>query len=175
MPDPEPKIVLLAGATGLVGKNALDTLLDAPDIGRVFAVTRRPLGREHPRLANRIVKFDTLEAQLQGTTCHVAVCCLGTTIHQAGSQPAFRRVDVDYVLAFARAAKAGRHSASWSCRPPERMRNRKTFTCVRKGRWKRQWPMSVSYRSTSCNRDHYWVGAARCELWSSGRCWPCPS
>jgi len=107
MPDPEPKIVLLAGATGLVGKNALDGLLDAPDIGRVFAVTRRPLGREHLRLANRIVKFDTLEAQLQGTMCHLAVCCLGTTIHQAGSQAAFRRVDVDYVLAFARAAKAG--------------------------------------------------------------------
>jgi uncharacterized protein YbjT (DUF2867 family) len=73
----------------------------------VFAVTRRPLGREHPRLANRIVQqFDHLEAQLKGMTCHVAVCCLGTTIRQAGSQEAFRRVDVDYVLAFARASKA---------------------------------------------------------------------
>ena len=28
MPDPEPKIVLLAGASGVVGKNALDILLD---------------------------------------------------------------------------------------------------------------------------------------------------
>jgi uncharacterized protein YbjT (DUF2867 family) len=106
MPDPEPKIVLLAGASGVVGKNALDVLLDAPDIARVFAVTRRPLGREHPRLANRIVQFDNIEAQLKGTTCHVAVCCLGTTIRQAGSQQAFRKVDVDYVLAFARTAKA---------------------------------------------------------------------
>jgi uncharacterized protein YbjT (DUF2867 family) len=106
MPDPEPKVVLLAGASGLVGKSALDALLDAPDIGRVFAVTRRPLGREHPRLANRIVQFDKLETQLKGVTCHVAVCCLGTTIRQAGSQEAFRKVDVDYVLSFARTAKA---------------------------------------------------------------------
>jgi uncharacterized protein YbjT (DUF2867 family) len=106
MPDPESKIVLLAGASGLVGKNALDALLDAPDIGRVFAVTRRPLGREHPRLANRIVQFDNMEGQLKGTTCDVAVCCLGTTLRQAGSESAFRRVDVDYVLAFARTAKA---------------------------------------------------------------------
>jgi uncharacterized protein YbjT (DUF2867 family) len=106
MPDPESKIVLLAGASGLVGKNALDAFLGAPDIGRVFAVTRRPLGREHPRLANRIVQFDNMEAQLKGTTCDVEVCCLGTTLRQAGSEPAFRRVDVDYVLAFARTAKA---------------------------------------------------------------------
>ena len=106
MPDPEPKVVLLAGASGLVGKSTLDALLDASDIARVFAVTRRPLGREHPRLANRIVQFDTLETQLKGVTCHVAVCCLGTTIRQAGSQEAFRKVDVDYVLAFARTAKA---------------------------------------------------------------------
>jgi uncharacterized protein YbjT (DUF2867 family) len=106
MPDIDPKIVLLAGATGLVGHQALDALLDAPDITRVFAITRRPLGREHPRLANRTVQFDAIETQLKGITCHVAVCCLGTTRREAGSEEAFRRVDVDYVLAFARTAKA---------------------------------------------------------------------
>src|SRR5690606_11908511 len=37
----------------------------------------------------------------------VAICALGTTIKQAGSQAQFRRVDHDYVLAFARAALAG--------------------------------------------------------------------
>ncbi len=106
MPDSEHKVILLAGASGLVGKHALDTLLAAADIGRVFAVTRRPLGREHPRLANRIVRFENMEAQLKGMTCHAAVCCLGTTLKQAGSQEEFRRVDIDYAVSFARAAKA---------------------------------------------------------------------
>src|ERR1700761_7912461 len=106
MVEGEPRVVLLAGASGLVGNLALDALLDAPDVSRVFAVTRRPLGREHPRLANRIVQFDQIEAQLQGLTCSVAFCCLGTTIRRAGSQQAFRSVDVDSVLAFARVAKA---------------------------------------------------------------------
>jgi uncharacterized protein YbjT (DUF2867 family) len=104
MPEVENKVVLLAGASGLVGACALDTLLGAPEIGRVFAVTRRSLGREHPRLANRIVQFDQLEAQLKGLTCQVAFCCLGAspgaTVDEA------RRVEWDYVLAFARAAKA---------------------------------------------------------------------
>src|SRR3954464_11617752 len=79
MAEQEPRVALLAGASGLVGGYVLDTLLDAPDFSRVFAVTRRPLGREHSRLANRIVQFDKLEAQLKGQTCHVAFCCLGTT------------------------------------------------------------------------------------------------
>ncbi|MBS0422308.1 MAG: NAD(P)H-binding protein [Proteobacteria bacterium] len=106
MAENEPKIVLLAGASGFVGGLVLSALLDAPDIARVFAVTRRPLGREHPRLANRIVSFEQMESQLKGLTCHAAVCTLGTTIRQAGSEQAFRQVDIDAVLTFARTAKA---------------------------------------------------------------------
>jgi uncharacterized protein YbjT (DUF2867 family) len=105
--DNENRVALLAGASGLVGGYALDSLLDAPDFARVFAISRRPLGREHPRLANRIVQFDRLETQLKGTACHVAFCCLGTTIKQAGgSEQAFREVDYEYTLSFARAARA---------------------------------------------------------------------
>jgi uncharacterized protein YbjT (DUF2867 family) len=102
----DQKVVLLAGASGFVGNLALEVLLDAPDVSRVFAITRRPLGREHPRLANRIVQFDRIESQLKGLTCQVALCALGTTIRHAGSQEAFREVDIEAVMAFARTAKA---------------------------------------------------------------------
>lgn len=104
----QTKVALLAGASGLTGGVVLDELLGAPDFGRVIAVTRRPLAREHARLANRIVQFDRMETQLQGTTCDVALCCLGTTLARAGSREAFREVDVDYVVAFARTALAAR-------------------------------------------------------------------
>jgi len=102
----EAKIVLLAGASGLTGSCALEALLDSAEVSRVVAVSRRPLKREHARLANRIVQFQRLESQLQGTRADAAFCCLGTTIRQAGSRDAFREVDVDTVLSFARAAKA---------------------------------------------------------------------
>ena len=106
MAEGEQKVILLAGASGYVGNLALTALLESSDIGRVFAITRRPLGHEHPRLANRIVQFEQIESQLKGLTCHAALCSLGTTIRQAGSQQAFRQVDLDAVLAFARTAKA---------------------------------------------------------------------
>jgi len=106
MGEADGKIVLLAGASGLTGSRTLDALLDAPDVARVLAVSRRPLGREHPRLANRIVQFAQMESQLKGVAADAALCCLGTTIRRAGSQQAFRAVDIDSVLTFARTARA---------------------------------------------------------------------
>jgi len=108
MSNGQPKVALLAGASGLTGGYVLDALIAAADFGRVIAVTRRPLAREHPRLANRIVQFERMETQLAGLTCDVALCCLGTTIARAGSREAFREVDVDHVVAFARAALAAK-------------------------------------------------------------------
>jgi uncharacterized protein YbjT (DUF2867 family) len=107
MATTDGKIALLAGASGLVGGFALGNLLEAPDVTRVVAVSRRPLGHENSRLANRIVQFERMEAQLKGTNCDFAFCCLGTTRRKAGSEQAFRAVDVGCVLAFARAALAG--------------------------------------------------------------------
>jgi uncharacterized protein YbjT (DUF2867 family) len=101
-----PRIALLAGATGLIGGHLLDALLAAPDYSRVYALTRRPLGREHPRLANRIVVFERMASQLKGLAANDAFCCIGSTIREAGSQEAFRAADVDAVLLFAQAARA---------------------------------------------------------------------
>jgi uncharacterized protein YbjT (DUF2867 family) len=101
-----PKIALVAGATGLVGGLLVNTLLEAPDYARVYVLTRRPLGKEHPKLANRVVSFQRMGEQLKTLTAHDAYCCIGTTIAQAGSEEAFREVDIDAVLLFAQAARA---------------------------------------------------------------------
>ena len=103
----QEKVALLAGASGLVGGYALQALLEAPEIRRVVALTRRPLAREHPRLANRIVRFAQLEAELRGTSCDLALCCLGTTRRKAGSPEHFREVDLEAVLHLARVALTG--------------------------------------------------------------------
>jgi uncharacterized protein YbjT (DUF2867 family) len=101
-----PKIALVAGATGLIGGLLVNTLLGAPEYSRVYALTRRPFAKDHPKLANRIVNFDRMSEQLKGLTAHDAFCCIGTTIADAGSQEAFREADVDAVLLFAQAARA---------------------------------------------------------------------
>lgn len=105
MPDQSSKIALVAGGSGLVGSHLLAELAAAPEYSRVYAFSRRPLAFEHTKLANRIVSFEALP-QLAGVVVHDAFCCLGTTMRDAGSEAAFRKVDVDHVIAFARAARA---------------------------------------------------------------------
>ncbi len=83
----------------------MQALLEAPDYSRIFALTRRPLGREHAKLANRIVVFERMATQLKGLVANDAFCCIGTTIAEAGSQEIFREADLDAVLLFAEAAR----------------------------------------------------------------------
>jgi uncharacterized protein YbjT (DUF2867 family) len=98
-----PQHILIAGATGLTGEHLLDRLLSEPTVARVLAPTRRPLAT-HPHLENPVGELQTLLPQLSGQV-DTAFCCLGSTIKQAGSQEAFRAVDHDLVLAFARRAR----------------------------------------------------------------------
>jgi uncharacterized protein YbjT (DUF2867 family) len=85
--------VLLAGATGLVGS-------------RVLALRRDivPVGRRATGVAGEILADFAALPLLPPAL--VAISALGSTIRAAGSQAAFRAVDHDAVLAFARAAQA---------------------------------------------------------------------
>jgi uncharacterized protein YbjT (DUF2867 family) len=105
MAESAGRIALVAGGSGLVGGQLLRLLLQAPEYARVHALSRRPLPFDHPRMANRVVRFEaSLQAQLKGLQCQDAFCCLGTTIGEAGSQAAFRAIDHDLVLEFAQLA-----------------------------------------------------------------------
>ena len=98
---------LLAGATGLVGRELARAWAGPGDLVMLLrgpAPAGLPAG---PRLRSKLVDYSalaTLPAALPAAD--EGYCCLGTTIAQAGSQAAFRAVDFDAVLAFARAAQA---------------------------------------------------------------------
>ncbi|MCO7557137.1 oxidoreductase [Metapseudomonas otitidis] len=98
-----PQHILLAGATGLTGEHLLDRLLNERTVERVLAPSRRPLAA-HPRLENPVGELADLLPQLGGPV-DTAFCCLGSTIRQAGSQEAFRAIDLDLVVAVGRRAR----------------------------------------------------------------------
>lgn len=95
--------VLLAGATGLIGREILALLLADPAVAQVHTLGRRAPVQTHARLQHHLSDLRTLPALPPLDTAFIA---LGTTIKVAGSQEAFRAVDHDAVLAVARAAQA---------------------------------------------------------------------
>ncbi|MBX3506636.1 MAG: NAD(P)H-binding protein [Parvibaculum sp.] len=101
------RTALVAGATGLIGGHLVTLLLADPAYEKVVVVARRPLdGIASPKLQTVLADFNALDATLAGVAAEDAFCALGTTIKVAGSQDAFRKVDHDYIVSFARAAKA---------------------------------------------------------------------
>jgi uncharacterized protein YbjT (DUF2867 family) len=102
--------LLLVGATGLVGRNALQAALEDSRIVRIVAPTRRPLDH-HPKLQNPLVDFARLPVDADWWRVTSVVCALGTTRAKAGSTEAFWKVDHDYPLQIAQiTSQAGAQS-----------------------------------------------------------------
>jgi uncharacterized protein YbjT (DUF2867 family) len=96
----------LAGGSGLVGGELLRLRLADPSYAKVVSVGRRTLPLDDPKLVQAKVDFAAPASFESLAAPDCAFCCLGTTIKKAGSQEAFRAVDQDAVVAFAKAAKA---------------------------------------------------------------------
>lgn len=93
--------VALIGATGLIGRSLAPLLATAHDLILIGRRSARVAGADE-----RIGAMSEWPALLAGATIDVAISTLGTTWKQAGTWEAFRAVDVDAVLGFARAARA---------------------------------------------------------------------
>lgn len=103
MSNPSPHRILIVGASGLSGEHLLDRALSEPSIEQVLAPSRRPLAA-HPRLCNPQGELQSLLPQLAGPI-DTAFCCLGSTLREAGSEQALRRIEHDLVLACAQRAR----------------------------------------------------------------------
>lgn len=95
---------LLLGATGAVGRAALRQLLSDGAATAVIAPTRRPLAPA-PKLTNPVTDFAMLPGEGDIWQADAVISTLGTTQKIAGSREAFRRVDLDLVIATAAAAR----------------------------------------------------------------------
>lgn len=94
----------LIGATGLVGQQALQQLLADDSIEAVRVWARREATQEAPKLDWQVCDFEQLASQADCQGLDAVLCALGTTQGKAG-KAGLQRVDNDYVVAIAQAAK----------------------------------------------------------------------
>ncbi len=85
-----------------MGAEVLDQLKGDASVSRIVVIGRRPMPSLDPRIDAQVVDFDALESHRDLFAVGQIICTLGTTMKQAGSKEAFRRVDLEYPLRLAR-------------------------------------------------------------------------
>lgn len=96
---------LVIGATGATGKDLVNQLLNDKDFEEVDIFVRKPVNIENERLKVHVVNFEKPEEWKEMVKGDVVFSCLGTTLKDAGSKEAQKKVDFDYQYEFAKAAK----------------------------------------------------------------------
>ena len=100
------RTALIAGSTGLIGGILLDLLIHDGAYKKVIALTRKPLPFTASNLQNMVMDFGSLAEHKDQMKADDVFCCLGTTMKQAGSKEAFRKVDYEYPLALAELSRS---------------------------------------------------------------------
>lgn len=106
--------VILLGATGMVGGEALRLCLADPRVARVTVLGRKSVGVSDPKLTEVLHQdfgdFSGLEGALEGQDA--ALFCLGAYTGSV-SDELFKKITVDFVVEFARALYASSPEATF--------------------------------------------------------------
>lgn len=97
---------LVIGATGAVGKDLVQQLIEDSSVERIDIFVRREVKIPAAKVVAHVVDFDHPETWADQLKGDVLFSCLGTTIRAAGSQDAQWKVDYTYQYEAAKAAKA---------------------------------------------------------------------
>lgn len=97
---------LVIGATGAVGKDLVQQLIEDSSMERVDIFVRREVKMPAAKVVAHVVDFDHPETWADQLKGDVLFSCMGTTIKAAGSQEAQWKVDYTYQFDAAKAAKA---------------------------------------------------------------------
>jgi uncharacterized protein YbjT (DUF2867 family) len=99
------RTAIIAGATGLVGKELVYYLSGSPEYNRIHLLVRRRLEAPGDKIIEHLMHFDQLKDFALQEPIDDVYCALGTTMKKAGSRDAFRKVDLEYVVTLAERAK----------------------------------------------------------------------
>jgi uncharacterized protein YbjT (DUF2867 family) len=111
---PVGRRVIIVGATGMVGGNALHYALGDPAIERVTAIGQRELGFSHPKLKQVLHSdFADCTALAEALVAQdAAVFCLGTYTGVV-TDARLREITVSYMVEFARVLRCGSPNAAF--------------------------------------------------------------
>lgn len=97
---------IIAGATGLVGTELINSLMIDNRYDKIISLVRTPQNIDDNKLLQIKADFENLHSNSIEIKPTHAFCCLGTTIKKAGSKEKQFKIDHDYVINFANYCKS---------------------------------------------------------------------
>ena len=99
------RTAIVAGASGLIGKELVQKLIASDQYGLIYILSRRKSGLVNQKIRELVIDFDQIDSVRFDVPIDDVFCTLGTTMKQAGSRDNFKKVDFEYVLALANLGK----------------------------------------------------------------------
>ncbi len=101
------KTATLIGATGLIGGELLNLILNDDYFETVRVLVRRPFNRNNPKLEKKLVDFNDNDSLLVALdNSDIVFCSIGTTQKKVkGDKEAYRKIDYDIPVHAARFCK----------------------------------------------------------------------
>jgi uncharacterized protein YbjT (DUF2867 family) len=104
---------IVLGASGLVGRALVNQLCQDERYTKICCLVRTPLVNADfhdplQKIEPLVIDYEQFQDYQGYFTVDHVYCCLGTTMKQAGSKKAFRRVDFEFVHVAAQLARAQR-------------------------------------------------------------------
>ncbi len=91
--------IVIAGATGLIGKSTVELALDNESVDHIYSLSRRPITIEHSKLTQWLSPDLSIPSGGDVPSSPIiGVITLGTTLKKAGSKEKLRAIDVDLVV-----------------------------------------------------------------------------
>lgn len=100
------RVVLLLGASGLVGSKVLEELLLREDVAEIRVLVRKPLNLTHAKVKERITDFSSLEPLDDFFQVDALYCCIGTTRKKTPDLVAYKAIDFGIPLSVGEQVKA---------------------------------------------------------------------
>ncbi|RMG69493.1 MAG: oxidoreductase [Bacteroidetes bacterium] len=99
------KVAWIFGATGLIGRELLQLLIEDLTYTRIDIFVRRPWEGLPGKVRVHVDPLKDIRSLSVDSPADALFCCLGTTMAKAGSKEAFRRVDYTLPLEIGRWAR----------------------------------------------------------------------
>lgn len=102
----QAQTAVVIGATGLIGSQVVQLLLNDTHFQEVRILVRQPISPTHPKLVCEVVSFDNYaDLKEKIGSGHSIFCCVGTTLKKVnGNKELYKKVDYDIPVNCAHAA-----------------------------------------------------------------------